>query len=221
MTRCRSESGFTLLELLVSITIFALLMVVLVGALQLGTRQTGRLSGQVDRSAQVALVQNFLRTQLSAAQPLISATGESDESKRVVFDGQAHGVNFIAVAPQSLPAGGLQILSVALRDGAHPQDGQLVLGWRPWRQDPDAAATASAPTVLLDHVRAARFVYYGPPTPTDDPYWQTTWQDMSYLPLLVRLSVTFVDGTQMPDLAVALRLSSSVADLRLNQNRRF
>ena len=208
----RAESGFTLLELLVSITIFALLMVVLFEALQLGTRQTGRLTGQVDRSTQVALVQNFLRAQLGAAQPLVSSAGDS---KKVEFDGHEHGVDFVAVAPQSLPAGGLQVLSVAA------QNGQLVLGWRPLREDPDATATARAPTVLLDHVRTARFVYYGPPTPIDDPYWQTTWQDMGYLPLLVRLSVTFADGTQMPDLAVALRLSSSVADLRLNQNRRF
>jgi len=44
---------------------------------------------------------------------------------------------------------------------------------------------------------------------------------MAYLPLLVRLSVTFADGEQMPDLAIALRLSSSAVDLRLNQNRRF
>jgi hypothetical protein len=44
---------------------------------------------------------------------------------------------------------------------------------------------------------------------------------MTYLPLLVRLSVVFTDGKTMPDLAVALRLSMSVADLRLNNNRRF
>jgi len=214
----RACAGFTLLELLVSITIFALLMVVLIGALQLGTRQAGRLTGQVDRSQQVALVQNFLRAQLGAAQPLVSSPGQT---KIVQFDGQPHGVDFVAVAPESLPAGGLQVLSVALVDGARQGDGQLMLGWRPLREEADAPPAASRPTVLLDHVSAARFVYYGPPTPTDDPYWQTTWQDMGYLPLLVRLSVTFTDGEQMPDLAIALRLSSSVADLRLNQNQRF
>jgi len=214
----RSCAGFTLLELLVSITIFALLMVVLVGALQLRTRQAGRLTGEVDRSQQVALVQNFLRAQIGAAQPLVLP---SDQAKTVQFDGQPHGIDFVAVAPESLQAGGLQVLSVALAGVATQGDGRLVLGWRPLREEPDAPPGASRPTVLLDHVRNARFVYYGPPTPADDPYWQTTWQGMGYLPLLVRLSVTFVDGEEMPDLAIALRLSSSVADLRLNQNRRF
>lgn len=214
----RKDAGFTLLELLVSMTIFALLMVVLIGALRIGGREAERLTGEVDKSAQIALVQNFLRDRLGAVQPLVPLT---DDSKLVQFDGDAQGVTFVAPAPQSLPAGGLLVFSAALRQGTGPVGGQLVVGWRPLHADPDAVAPANAPTVLLDHVRAARFVYYGPPTVTEDPDWQTTWQTMTYLPLLVRLSVTFTNGQTMPDLTVALRLSSSVADLRLNHNRRF
>lgn len=214
----RRDSGFTLLELLISVTIFALLMVVLIGALQLGSRQVGRLTGQVDQSSQVALAQNFLRTQLGAAEPLVLGAADS---KLVQFAGDAERVDFVAAAPQSLPAGGLLAFSAAFRAGTGPAGGQLVLGWQPLHQDPDAPAPAAAPTVLLDHVRAAKFVYYGPPSPTTDPDWQSSWQDKTYLPLLVRLSVTFMDGQKMPDLAVALRLSKSVADLRLNHNQRF
>jgi general secretion pathway protein J len=214
----RRDAGFTLIELLVSVTIFALLMVVLIGALRLGSREVGRLTGQVDQSSQIALVQNFLRAQIGAAEPLVSLT---DDSKIVQFAGDAHRVDFVAAAPESLPAGGLLVFSAAWREGTGPAGGQLVLGWRPLREDPDATAAVAPPTVLLDHVRAATFVYYGPATPAADPEWHATWQHMTYLPLLVRLSVVFTDGKTMPDLAVALRLSMSVADLRLNNNRRF
>lgn len=212
----RRDAGFTLIELLVSVTIFALLMVVLIGALRLGSREVGRLTGQIDQSSQVALVQNFLRTRLSAAEPFVSL---ADDSKVVQFAGDAHRVDFVAASPESLPAGGLLVFSAALREGAGPAGGQLVLGWRPPREDPDAAAAGAPPTVLLDHVRTATFVYYGPSMPTADPDWHDTWHDMTYLPLLVRLSVTFADGHTMPDLSVALRLSSSVADLQRNQSR--
>ena len=214
----RAESGFTLLELLVSITIFALLMVVLTGALQLGSRQVKRLTGQVDRTTDVALAQNFLRTHLGAAQPLVASSGDS---KVIQFDGEPNGIEFVATAPESVRLGGLQVLTVAYRQAKGGADGQLVVGWRPLREGPDAPAASPPPTVLLDHVRAAKFVYYGPPTPKDAADWQTDWKRMTYLPLLVRVSVTFANGDAMPDLTVALRLSSSEADLRLNQNRRF
>lgn len=212
----RPDAGFTLLEILISITIFALLMVVLVGALQLGSRQVGRLAGQVDRSSQIALVQNFLRAQLSAAQPLAESTGDA---KTVQFDGRANRVDFVSVAPQSRPAGGLQVLSVGLREGGGDTGGQLVAGWRPLRHAADKGPDAAPPTVLLDHVRAARFVYYGPPSRRGTPDWQQTWQKMDHLPQLVRLSVTFDNGETMPDLSIALRLAPTAADLRLNQGR--
>jgi general secretion pathway protein J len=213
----RSESGFTLMELLISMTIFALLMVMLFGGLELGTRQVGRLTAKNDRSGEIALAQNFLRAQIASAQPFVLAPGTS---KRLEFNGQPDGVEFITAAPQAATVGGLQVLSVRLVDGKRPGDGQLVVTWRPLRDDPDMPSAPKA-TVLLDHLRAARFLYYGPATAKDAPDWQETWQDMPYLPLLVRLSATFSDGEPMPGLAVALRLSQTVAELRLNQGSRF
>lgn len=212
-----AQSGFTLMELLISVTIFALLMAMLFGGLQLGTRQVGRLTAQVDRSAQIALVQNFMRAQLAAAQPLARA---ASGAKNLQFNGQPDGVDFVAAAPESLPAGGLQVLSVRFVAGDTGGDGQLVVDWRPLRDDPDVPSAVQT-TVLLDHLRAAHFVYYGPAQPKAAPDWQETWQDMPYLPLLVRVSATFADGEPMPGLAIAFRLSSTVAELQLNQGGRF
>lgn len=214
----RRDDGFTLLELLVSITIFAFLMVLLVGALQLGSRQVGRLTAQVDRSSQIALAQDFLRAQLGAAQPLVSSTSDS---KIVQFGGDPERIDFVAVGPESLPSGGLQMLSIGVRQAPDGVTQQVVVGWRPLREDGDAPHEEDPPTVLLDGLRTAKFVYYGPLTVADNPDWQTDWQNMEYLPLLVRLSATFADGETMPDLTIALRLSSSMADLRLNHNKRF
>lgn len=212
-----SESGFTLMELLISVAIFALLMVMLFGGLQLGTRQVGRLTADIDRSGQIAVVQNFLRGQIGAAQPFVLPPGTS---KKLEFNGQPDGVDFVAAAPESAAFGGLQVLSVRFVEGRTENDGQLIVSWRPLRADTDQPQPAST-TVLLDHLRAGHFVYYGPPSLKEAPDWQETWQDMSYLPLLIRVSATFADGEPMPGLAIALRLSETVSELRLNQGGRF
>lgn len=211
------QAGFTLIELLISITIFAMLIVMLFGGLQIGTRQIGRLTAQADRSAQIAVVDKFLHTQLAAAMPLAVSAGEP---KTIEFQGRGDGVDFVSVMPESVAVGGLQVLSLGFVEPHGNTDGQILVGWRPLRDDSDAASRGET-TVLLDHVREARFVYYGPPAPNAAPDWQDTWQDVAYLPLLVRVSVVMADGKRIPDIAVALRLSSTVAELRLNQGRRF
>jgi len=42
---------------------------------------------------------------------------------------------------------------------------------------------------------------------------------MPYLPLIVRLSIVFDDQERSPDLDVAMRLSTSVAELRQSGSR--
>ncbi len=193
------QSGFTLLELLISVSIFALLMTVLMGGLQLGSRQVGRLNAQLDRSAQVALVQTFLRAQLGDALPL---TASGDESKTVQFRGRRESVDLVSTAPQSVVTGGLQVLSIKATAA-----GDVIAGWRPLRENPDEP-NAPRTTVLLRAVGALRFMYFGRPSPSAPAGWQESWEDMDRLPQLVRLSVAFADGERMPDLAVALRLAA-------------
>jgi len=193
------QAGFTLLELLISVSIFALLMVVLFGGLQLGSRQVGRLTAQLDRASQMALVQNFLRTQVGDALPV--AIG-SDEAKTVQFRGRPDSVDFVSIAPRSVVTGGLQVLSVAVTAAR-----EIVAGWRPLREDPDSP-NAPRTAVLLRGIGGVRFMYFGRPSATRPAEWQDRWEDMDRLPQLVRLSVTFADGERMPDLAVALRLAA-------------
>ena len=197
------ESGFTLLELLISVSIFALLMTVLFGGLQLGSRQVTRMNAELERSGQIALVQNFLRAQVGDALPL--ATGPED-AKTVQFRGRPESLDLVSVAPQSVVTGGLQVLSIKATAA-----GDVMAAWRPLRENPDEP-NAPRTTVLLRGVRGLRFMYFGRPSASAPPEWQESWEDMDRLPQLVRLSVAFADGARMPDLAVALRLAAIPKD---------
>lgn len=199
-----SQRGFTLLELLVSVALLALLTTILFEGLRLGTHHLGQQSNRLDRASRIALAQNFLRTQLADARPV---TAPAAAQQTIVFDGRPDGIEFVSVAPESVAVGGLQALSVDFDKGTGATGGELLLRWRLYGGTSPAVASSVHDTLLLDHVRSAEFAYFGADTPNQPSAWHMTWQDMAYLPSLVRLSLEFSDAQRMPELVVALRLS--------------
>ncbi len=201
-----SQRGFTLLELLISVALLVLLTTILFEGLRLGTHHLGQQSDRLDRASRIALAHNFLRAQLADARPVITPTAAE---RTIVFNGRPDGIEFVSVAPESVAVGGLQALSVDYDKGAGTTGGELLLRWRLYKGTSPAVASNSRDTVLLDHVRSAEFAYFGATSPDQPSAWHMTWQDMAYLPSLVRLSLEFSDGQRMPELIVALRLSAA------------
>lgn len=203
MTRptARSQAGFTLLELLVAVAILAFLTTILFGGLRLASRQLERRSSGLEQSSRLALVQNFLRVELGDARPL---TQDDSPGAPVDFIGHAASVDFIGVAPESAVAGGLQDFSVGFVRAHGSAAGELRLNARFIR---GAEAAGAHETLLLDGLENATFAYFGIAGQEDTPSWHNTWEGESYLPSLMRLSLTFADRRPVPDLVIALRLS--------------
>lgn len=197
------QRGFTLLELLISIVLMALLTTMLFGGLQLGTRQFGRQTDRLDRAERLSLAQGVLRRQLADAQRL---TDPAEAGGSVAFAGARDSVRFVSPAPASATIGGLETLSVDFIGGSGAAAGTLVL-----HRSSDQRGASPHESVLLDHVRQVEFAYFGLVTAGEAAGWHASWRDMPYLPSLVRLAVVFSDGTAMPEMIVALRLSPGAA----------
>jgi general secretion pathway protein J len=200
--RYRSQSGFTLLELLIAITLLSLLTTMLFAGLRLGTRHVERQSTRLERSAQIPAVQSFLRTQLANAQPLL--LDQTSARKAILFDGRPDGLDFVGVAPESVTIGGLQLFSIEVNPGAASQ---LRVRWRLFGVPEVGVGRGAHETVLLDGVARLAFHYYGIVPLGKEPAWHQAWQEIEYLPSLIRLELVFQDGERMPALTVAARLS--------------
>jgi type II secretion system protein J len=194
--------GFTLVELLVAITLFALLSVMLFGGLRFGMRATEAGTARMEWTADLAAATGFLRSQLADAQPL-----EKDEGggrKSVAFEGERDSLEFVVMPPAFLAQGGWHTLHLAVeREKGHDA---LVVRWRVVRpdQENDAVSPPEA-SVLFDDVRTVEFGYFGALADGDPPEWHAQWHGANTLPQLVRCSVSFADGRRAPDLIVALR----------------
>ena len=132
----RSSGGFTLVELLVALTLLALLSALTFSGFRFGARAWERAGAHIDHAAEIQVVQAFLRVRLSEAAPVLEA-GENPD-RLIAFAGDAESLTFVTIMPTHLETGGYSTLALSLdrRGGG----GDLVLRWSPFQFGAGAAA---------------------------------------------------------------------------------
>jgi general secretion pathway protein J len=201
-----SEAGFTLIELLVSMTLLALLSVVLFGGLRIAIRSGDAVTARVGGTQQIAAVYDFMSNALAAAQRLKTGT---DGDAPLDFAGETDQLQFVALLPPDIRVGGFFRLRAALDESQHGQR-RLVVAETPWpRPGIDPVAFDTRPSVLLDGVRSIAFAYFGIPAPNQPAQWNDHWTNRHSLPQLIRLRLVFADGSRAPDLVIVPRAAGS------------
>ncbi|MEQ8344252.1 MAG: prepilin-type N-terminal cleavage/methylation domain-containing protein [Sneathiellaceae bacterium] len=206
MTRPDTEAGMTLIEVLVAITLLAMLATMIAQ----GARLTGRAWSTAEQRTNdvddIETVRALLRRTITRAQPSFASADLSDLA--IQFDGQPERLTLIA--PRSGIEGGgewvRQVLYVAPYEGAQG----LYLAWQvdaPQRggREIDTGPGATDRALLLDHVESVRFGYFGPPSPGEPPTWLTSWTGRQRLPTLVRIEVARDGAARRPWPALTMR----------------
>lgn len=205
------ERGFTLVELIVAMTLFGLLITMLYGGLRFGARAWEASEEGLDDTARLQVVQEFIRRELSQAYPVSSPEGAETEDG--AFAGGPEALAFVGLLPDHLGLGGFSRLRLFLDDD--DENKRLVVTWRPLDLDPLRLEdeTDDAQSVLLRGLADAGFSYFGAIEPGEPPEWREEWAGADRFPLLVRLRLTFVRESVMhwPELVVAPKIASAVA----------
>lgn len=183
------ERGFTLLELLIALTLFGLLMTVLLGGLRLGTRVWEASGERLEEQGEILTLQGFLRQRLEEAWPVEEAY-RSDEAEPL-FDGEADRLRLVSSMPASLGEGLFLIELSLLRTDRGGSDRDLLLRWRPW---PATQTVEPGERVLLADVAGMAIAYFGSDGRERPGGWHDRWQYRDDLPELVRITFTFPDG---------------------------
>ncbi|MES2755716.1 MAG: type II secretion system minor pseudopilin GspJ [Pseudomonadota bacterium] len=182
--RC-AEHGFTLIELMVALAIFAMLSAAGVILLSGSVSAQGAVAGKLDRLAAVQRAASVMTVDLAQAVPRISRTETGTLAPAFFAGGAVPGqpaVQFVRTGWDNLdglPRSSLQKLEYAVVEGRLERRGYPLV---------DGAA-ATAPAVLLDNVAGAGFRFRD-----DRGNWLNEWRvsDPKSLPRAVELTVTRV-----------------------------
>lgn len=196
-TRHSGQAGFTLLELVVAITLMGLVLIVLYSGLRLGLNSWDGGEQRAEATNRLRLAQEFLRRQLMQS---ITVYQMNEKQERLVaFTGRSDAIEFIAPMLAQLGQGGLYRVRI------EADDGRLWVRWRPYSPaDPEAGEERK--TVLLEGVSDVEWAYFGPEQ-DDDPAspfrWRSDWTSTQRRPQLARLNLHWSDEP-WPDLVTAL-----------------
>jgi len=187
------DAGFTLVEMLVSLTLLAMAATMMATGFAAGHRLWASAERRTQDGESVEAAQTLLREGIERLRPATRAKGSRFYSD---VDGDTRQFTFIAVPPDAQRPAAMRRYRVSLNDA-----GDLVLAWAP---DDGAGQGAFTDQVLLRRVDGLEIGYFGPPRPNDPPQWQETWSRQATPPELVRIRVIFgpADRRTWPDLIV-------------------
>jgi general secretion pathway protein J len=210
-TFSRRTGGFTLIEMLVAVTLMALIGIAVTDGLRLARRSL-QTAARVDRDSwEIVAAQRFLRRALESTEPGGSAESESGSG----IQGEGSRLTFRAAGPLSVNEGIPSVFDIQVVPEARDVDQQdLVVRWQAQTADTDLASDVANPgEVLVTGVQSVRWQYFPASLPsngiTEASTWLDEWHARSDLPALIRLEVTFKPGSRRiwPPLIVRLRLT--------------
>lgn len=204
--------GFTLLEMLVGLTLLGVLLILIYSALNIGLRAWDTGDQRAGEASHQRIVQSFLRRELGQVFPI---RWRGIPESKIAFEGAKQQLKFVTALNlgASIKEGGLQWGHLYLADDSEEGPGGkrrqslflkrevFDLQAKDWE-----GLDKAKPTRLIAGVKELEISYFGAENDNVDPKWVNEWTNPLRVPLLVKVAVTTDLGRDIPELVVALKL---------------
>jgi general secretion pathway protein J len=207
--RPQAVAGFTLVELLLAITLMSILLGLTYTGLRAATRSSERGEIMLAAGGEIRASHQFVRRQLNQMLPLPFAVTDSADEMRIVFEGDSQSIKYVAPMPGYLGSGGPQVQLIELTRGDDKNVLQfshaLLQGYEEERlYDRD-------PVILLENIQSGSFEFLGLDEEGLPLDWSSSWDQPDLLPVAVRLSVEIAEDVRMqwPELVAGVRIDES------------
>jgi general secretion pathway protein J len=204
----QGQSGFTLIEVLVSLILLALVLALLTGGVRYA-RGTWNATARLDDLAGSDVAGTFIRARLAEAMPIYEQRRAG--VMQVLFQGAADSVSFVAPAPNGPGGAGLYRYSLEAEPNARGALRALVVKVAPYFAGQTEAGAELVPErhVLMRNIRSVSFRYFGRSEIRAPPAWHAAWTRPDAMPRLVEIAMARNDNDGGPvNLVIELRLQT-------------
>ncbi len=182
---CRStESGFTLVEVLVVLTIAVLAFALIPGTVRIGQRVM-TVAADVEQSAAARRAMTVLERRIAAARPIY--TSAEDGLARLMFSGTPERLRFVTALADGPQTGGLYLADVHLKTGKGNADTWLAMTLTPYPAGEGLANAGQGVSLMRARGLSLRYLGYDPQH--NALAWRSDWTDRARLPEAVEMTV--------------------------------
>ncbi len=200
--------GFTLIEVLIGLTLLSIMVVLLFTSLKICADSWEKGERKITNVNEMAVVYNFFQQHLSVARPLWNDSGT--EEKIFSFQGGSQTLHFVSAFPASVGRAGLQMFSVTLYEDG--EEGFINVSLEPFATGMERDEASIEEVTLIKHVKAFKIAYFGADDPASQGVWADDWVGKSTLPHLVKINIELMNGIYWPEIIIDLKVTSPPVD---------
>lgn len=203
MIGVRAERGFTLLEVVVAMALFAFVMGLVYAGIGTAVRAYDAAELRTETASRMRVLSTLLRRSLGGAFPLAIP---AQRDWQLLFEGDAARVRYVADLPGHVGVGGLHEIVL---DVARGERQRLQLHRRPLSIAADGSLEGSFDTrVLLDDIGSLRLRYFGRDDDAQQATWREQWPAGKRMPELIEIRIEDARAQPWPALVVRPRVDA-------------
>lgn len=204
------NKGFTLIEVLLAMTLLSMMVMLLFGSLKICADSWEKGENKINQVNKSAVVYNFFQRHLAVAKPLWNEL--HPEERNFTFQGKAQALQFVSAFPASANRAGLQLFNLSLYEADRQTALKVTIS--PFYPAAKDKTWREEEVILIDHIAQFTLSYFGSEDGVSDPVWLTEWLDKDHQPSLVKINIAIVDDQSeaqedtlfWPEIIIALKM---------------
>jgi len=203
MKRCKAIQGFTLIEVLIALTLLSIMVVLLFTSLTICAESWEKGDHKITDVNEISVVYNFFQRHLSAARPLWNDF--STEENVFSFQGKQQSLQFVSAFPASVGKAGPQLISIFLQNEDSEQVLKVVL--TPFFPVAEGKEWRKEEVTLIRHVSDFKLSYFGSEDGVSEAIWQNEWLEKQLQPRLVKINIQLENKIFWPEMIIELKVA--------------